>query len=415
MANTLRDRRVVFELEAIDPPVLFLPPRTVALRLRRPPRPVLGEPMVLLRGPEGEYRYAATEGHGIQYEAFLANDQEAIVEPLASTERPRYLGVPPDLPARVALLSERWTHGLGTLADKAAAIEQHLRTEYQYDLASLSAGAPQPVDHFLFESRRGHCEFFSTAMALLLRQAGIPSRNVTGFVGGTYNRFGKYYAVRQGDAHSWVEAYLDDGAYPGWYTFDPTPSAAAQPLHETTGTVAYVRDLIEALSQRWNRYVIGYDLRTQMRLYNEVSLRYAHLRSRNKASAGPLGKITRAPILAGASLVVFLAAYIVWRRRKPKGAVHPTGARPPTPVQRDAAALYRALELVLAIRGVARPTFVPPLRHAEGLVAIRHPAAEEAHRLTLLYLSFRFGQAPLSAATKRDFERAIRALRRPAS
>ena len=63
-------------------------------------------------------------------------------------------------------------------------------------------GKPQPLDHFLFESKRGHCEFFSTAMAMMLRELGIPSRNVTGFVGGTYNRVSRSYTVRQGDAHS---------------------------------------------------------------------------------------------------------------------------------------------------------------------------------------------------------------------
>ena len=63
-------------------------------------------------------------------------------------------------------------------------------------------------------------------MAVMLRTVGIPSRNVTGFVGGTWNRFGRYYAVREGDAHSWVEAYIDDPGRPTWQTFDPTPPVA---------------------------------------------------------------------------------------------------------------------------------------------------------------------------------------------
>jgi transglutaminase-like putative cysteine protease len=63
-------------------------------------------------------------------------------------------------------------------------------------------------------------------MAVMLRTLGVPTRNVTGFVGGTYNRFGKFYAVRQGDAHSWVEVFIDEA---GWMTFDPTPPADAAP------------------------------------------------------------------------------------------------------------------------------------------------------------------------------------------
>src|SRR5262249_36983498 len=151
----------------------------------------------------------------------------------------------------------------------------HLRNGYHYDLSSPSGGTKQPIDHFLFETKRGHCEFFSSTMAVMLRELKVPSRNVMGFVGGTYNRFGRYYAVREGDAHSWVEAYIDDKQHPpGWVTFDPTPPAGAQPLEETTGTFVYLRGLVEALSQRWNRYVVGYDLRTQVRLFEDISKRY---------------------------------------------------------------------------------------------------------------------------------------------
>src|SRR5690606_11477473 len=124
---------------------------------------------------------------------------------------------------------------------------------------------------------------------IMLREIGIPSRNVTGFVGGTYNRFGRYYAVRQGDAHSWVEAYL----HGGWPTFDPTPTSGAQPLQETTGAWVYMRGLLEALSQRWNRYVIGYDLKTQIRIFDDLSRRYERLRSQTGANRGAIEKLTR--------------------------------------------------------------------------------------------------------------------------
>src|SRR6185436_5145529 len=154
-------------------------------------------------------------------------------------------------------------------------------------------------------------------MALMLREIGIPSRNVTGFVGGTYNRFGRYYAVREGDAHSWIEAYIDDPLHPGWATFDPTPPAGAQPLHRTTGALVYMRDLIEALSQRWNRYVIGYDLRTQVRLFEEMSKRYERMRQSTGMNRGALDKVTRAPVLAGGLLLASIAAYVWWKRRRP--------------------------------------------------------------------------------------------------
>ena len=126
------------------------------------------------------------------------------------------------------LAAGRARHDLGWLEGFNEWLATWLTTNKEiYDFSfPKSGGKPNPVEHFLFDSKRGHCEFFSTTMALMLREIGIPSRNVTGFVGGTYNRFGRYYAVREGDAHSWVEAYLDDPIR-GWVTFDPTPTAGA--------------------------------------------------------------------------------------------------------------------------------------------------------------------------------------------
>src|SRR5258708_22441513 len=122
-------------------------------------------------------------------------------------------------------------------------------------------------------------------MAMMLRHLDIPSRNVPGFVGGTWNRFGHYYAVREGDAHSWIEAYIEGSAHPGWRPFDPTPPSGAQPLEPPSGAYYYLRDFVEALSQRWNTYVVGYDLRKQVRIFDEVSQRYERLRFVGSARA----------------------------------------------------------------------------------------------------------------------------------
>ena len=295
-----------------------------------------------------------------------------------------------------------------------AAIEDHLHREFIYDLHSPSSGTPEPVDHFLFESKRGHCEFFSTAMALMLRTIGIPSRNVTGFVGGTWNRFGRYYAVREGDAHSWVEAYLDDPVRPTWRTFDPTPPGGAQPLEPPGGAYYYVRDFIEALSQRWDTYVVGYDLRKQVHIFEELSRRYDRMRSKAGVDRGPLDAVTRAPVVAmGVLALLGGAGYLVWRRRRGSGAHAVRMAEARERLQRlDAAAsLYRALETALQLQGISRAPSIPPLRHAEELKSRSHPLADEVLLLTQVYLETRFGGAVLTDATKRSFERRVRVIR----
>jgi protein-glutamine gamma-glutamyltransferase len=407
-----RDRKVTIELEPIDPAVVFLPPRTVALQLRTQPQAVVGESLELSRGPEGEVRYSGEGAHGLRYDAYVASDREPISEPLPPADRPRYLDIPVDSPQRIAQLAHEWADGQPTAYAKAKAIEEHLKHDYRYGLGSPSGGKPQPVDHFLFESKVGHCEFFSTAMAIMLREIGIPSRNVTGFVGGTYNRFGRYYAVRQGDAHSWVEAYLDDPIN-GWVMFDPTPTAGAQPFQETGGPWLYARDLLEALSQRWNRYVIGYDLKTQVRIFEDLSRRYERLRAQTGTNRGSIEKVTRPSVLAGIVLIAGLAAYVFWRRRRTIKPTDPAPSENPKvdPQLEAAAALYRSLELALVSQGIGRPAALPPLKHAEALVSRQHPLASPILELTSRYLEARFGGASLDEPTQRDFERRIKEIR----
>ena len=408
-SDPARDRRVTIDLEPFEPPVVFLPPRTIGLELKQNQQQVLGEPTQLSRGAEGEVRYSGTETHGIRYDAWLAPEKEVISEPLGAQDRLRYLDVPPDMPKRIGDLAHEWADGQTTTIAKANAIAEHLKKDFKYDTGSPSGGKAQPVDHFLFESKKGHCEFFSTAMALMLRELGIPSRNVTGFVGGTYNRFGRYYAVREGDAHSWVEAYVDDPTH-GWMTFDPTPTSGAQPLQETTGAYVYMRDLVEAMSQRWNRYVVGYDIKTQARLFDDISRRYARIRRDTGTDSGPLERVTRGPVIAGALLVCVAAAYLLWkRRRKAKTDKTEKADKPRTdPHLEAAAALYRSLELALSSQGIARPIALPPLKHAEELVGKSHPLADDVLDLTNRYLAARFGGLSLDDAASKDFERRVR-------
>jgi transglutaminase-like putative cysteine protease len=403
--DVARDRVIAFDLEPIDPPVLFFPPRAVALRVKPQNQILLGEPLTIQRGAEDELRYSGSDTRGLRYDVYLAGDDEILVEPLGATSRARYLALPSRLPQRVVDLAHLWTDDLSTPDAKARRIEERLRKEFVYDLRSQSQGKAQPIDHFLFESRRGHCEFFSTAMALMLRAVGIPSRNVTGFVGGTWNRFGHYYAVREGDAHSWVEAYVDSSAHPGWRTFDPTPPSGAQPLEPPNGVYYYLRDFVEALSQRWNTYVVGYDLRKQVRIFDEVSHRYESLRF--------VGSMRR-PAIGLAVVIAGGFAYAAWRRRRrTKGDPREADGVNRSQLARleGAAALYRALEGALQAHGLTRPVSLPPLRHAEEISLRRHPLAGEVLALTHVYLEARFGGSEVTEAIKRDFERRVREIR----
>ena len=133
----------------------------------------------------------------------------------------RYLQLPEELPARVGQLAREITADAETPYERALAVQSWLQANTVYDL-----GVPREpegvdaVDHFLFETRRGFCEHIASAMAVLLRSAGVPTRIATGFGPGQRNPFTGYFEVLQSDAHAWVEVLMPGGL--GWMTFDPT-------------------------------------------------------------------------------------------------------------------------------------------------------------------------------------------------
>jgi protein-glutamine gamma-glutamyltransferase len=389
------------DLEPINPPIIFLPSDAIAIRVNEAGDGLGSRGPKILVAADDEYKYERADERGLQYSVYRGRSRP---EPLSLEDRKRYLEVPAAIVRPITKLAESWAGPIATDWEEANAIEDRLRSEYRYDLDSPSGAAPQPLLHFLFESKAGHCEFYSTAMAMLLRALNVPTRNVTGFIGGTYNRFGEFYAVRQGDAHSWVEVYLEGK---GWTRFDPTPPSSSAPRSEVTGMVAFLRDVIEAAAQRWSRHVIGYDIDQQIELFRSVKQRY-------RDYGGPdIGRRLRPFAPAAMAVVLGGVGYLFWRRFRFRQA----RARPGKLVGQAAAvtravALYRLLEDALRGMGVGRLPTTPPLAHARALEQLEHPAASEVLWLTERYLEARFGRRELNPDEERDFERRVKRLRR---
>ncbi len=405
--DAVRDRVLRVDLEPIEPPVVFLPPEAVALTVAVQGLNILDNVPQVSGGPEGSLTYKSPDDRGLRYEVSLAAADEPTSPALPAAERSHYLTLPNDFPPRITELARSWIGNATDPRVEARLIENRLRKDYRYDVDSPSGSAKNPLLDFLFVSKRGHCEFYSTAMALMLRTLNVPTRNVTGFIGGTYNRFARSYAVRQGDAHSWVEVYLDDT---GWTRFDPTPPANAAPQSDITGFLAFVRDFVEATTQRWNRHVIGYDLKQQVGLLKSVHHGFNALRER----PGALGRLLSSPratllSVLGLALGVYAAIWIRRRRTGQSSALRAATERETS--AREIVDLYRQLDAAMAARGVARPSGTPPLAHAAALSTLHHPLGVEALALTQLYLSGRFGGVTLDAEERKDFARRVRALR----
>jgi len=180
--------------------------------------------------------------------------------------RERYLQLPAKMDQRIAALAQSATVSMATPYDRAAALENFLKTKYSYTLNLAGNPGKDPLAHFLFETRAGHCEYFASAMTVMLRTLGIPSREVNGFLPGEYNDLGGDYIVRASDAHSWVEAYFPGN---GWIVFDPTPAAPP----ESTSIFKRLSQFADWAELTWNDWVIGYDFAHQTALAQTVQMR----------------------------------------------------------------------------------------------------------------------------------------------
>jgi hypothetical protein len=169
----------------------------------------------------------------------------------------------PELDPRIPKLASQIAGSASNNYDKAVRVESYLKTHFGYTLQLPQAPVKDPLADFLFERKKGHCEYFSSSMAVMLRSLGIPSRVVNGFRSDEFNDLTENYVVRAKDAHSWVEAYFP--GY-GWVHFDPTPAGSAG-IPQGWGRVMLYLD---AASSFWREWVISYDSAHQSVLGQEA-------------------------------------------------------------------------------------------------------------------------------------------------
>ena len=172
---------------------------------------------------------------------------------------PGYLRLPASLDPRIPRLAEQITAAANNNYDKTLAIETYLRSRFQYTLQMPRTVPHDPLANFLFERKQGHCEYFASSMAVMLRSLGIPARLVNGFRTGEFNDLTSQYVVRASNAHSWVEVFFP--GY-GWIAFDPTPGGS---IMVRTGWGRFGLYL-DAMASFWRDWVVNYDAGHQQAL-----------------------------------------------------------------------------------------------------------------------------------------------------
>ena len=207
------------------------------------------------------------------------------VAPLENEER--YLQLPQNFDPRVAELAREISRNGTTPSEKASLIESYLRRNYHYTLNLTWIPGAQPLPTFLFDAKTGHCEYFASAMAILARAAGIPTRLVNGFQMGEFNPVGSDYIVRESDAHSWVEAWLPGR---GWTEFDATPPDLRPAATDISAQLGHYFDAMELM---WSSYILVYDTESQMQLFRSAQDQLQNLQSGFRSGADKWTSETR--------------------------------------------------------------------------------------------------------------------------
>ncbi|HXI40725.1 MAG TPA: DUF3488 and transglutaminase-like domain-containing protein [Bryobacteraceae bacterium] len=370
-------------LNAVDSDALFVAGRPEQLSV------------AFIHGPNDNLRLGYIPPDNFRYDVSSALEEPAPAADVISLNpsvRARYLGLP-SLDPRIRALAEQTVAGIVIDADRARAIENHLRISYGYTLDLPDRESADPIAYFLFERKKGHCEYFASAMTVMLRSIGIPARIVNGFQSGTFNPISKLYVIRASDAHSWVEAFIENR---GWTTYDPTPP---DPHARSAGFLSKLALWTDAMETFWQDWVLRYNLGRQLILADRLQNSSRRLRMRWLDSwaetASQWNMQARAWLAeygAGLGFLVLLMVSAViagpraWRTLRMLHRVR--RVREGRASASDATLLYARMLYLLHRRGFQKPAWFTPREFAASLPA---ETAMLVDQFTAAYNDLRFG------------------------
>lgn len=317
----------------------------------------------------------------------------ALQPELAESSRRHYLTLPPGTNPRTQALMNQWR---GENADPTALVERALawfNAEFVYSLTPPPL-ARDSVDDFLFATREGYCEHFASSFAVMMRAGGIPARVVTGYQGGFFNPVGKYWLIRNSDAHAWTEVWLEGR---GWVRVDPTAAVAPERIREgLSGIVpppgALSRwgqplwNTLDAMRRGWNFVIVDFDATRQRALFARLGLDPQDWRQ----IALALG--------LGIALALALSFALLWRgdRRVRED-----------PLQRA----WHGFVARLGRADIGKRADQPASTLLQGLEALPEDQAEPARLLILRYIAERYAETDANDASRENLIRDLRRFR----
>lgn len=297
---------------------------------------------------------------------------------LSADDTSPYLALPDDAHSRTVEMARQWREQAPETQSFIRRALEHFRQEPFIYTLNPPKLPDDPVDEFLFETRRGFCEHFASAFAVMMRAGGVPSRVVMGYQGGEINPTGGYLIVRQSDAHAWVELFI---AGEGWRRFDPTAwvaperveggIASALPETDSLPTMArrdpgWMRSMSlqwDALNAYWDRWVLAYGPDLQQQLMKRLGLT-------------DWQRMVTAMAITVSLVMVLLTGLILWRGRR----------LPPDP----AVAAWEQFCSRLARAGVGRAAHEGPMDFAARAARERPDKAAAILLVSKRYIAARY-------------------------
>lgn len=394
-------------LEPIDSNILFAADSPMSFMFREPTSLRLDflARLVAIVEHEGDYwsfPFSAPLRDRIRYWAL-----SDVYEPTPQTLRSQSDYIPLDirmtytklplLDERIEALAKKITADATTVYDKALAIQKYLLENYKYSLAGLDRETEDPLAEFLFGARKGNCEYFATAMAVMLRSIGVPTRVVNGYQRGEWNDADYYYRVRQSDAHTWVEVYFYEA---GWVRFDPTPADSI--TYKVSPTLlSRLEQMLDSLRYRWNRYFVDYTFDDQAKTTIQIRERGSKVGANFYfAISKTLKKIFKAlpmkialPILIATGIFLYFVASLSFRKKEKAGLLS-SKSRPRSEIGK----IYMKTLRYFKKQGLEKPAHYTPLEFYH-LVTQRHGDKYKGLEiLTSLFNAERYGGEKLSAS-----------------
>ncbi|CAN5290237.1 DUF3488 and transglutaminase-like domain-containing protein [soil metagenome] len=319
--------------------------------------------------------------------------------PLGRWQRRAALALPPGRDPRTIALARAWAAENPDPAVLTRRFLDWLRKDFKYTISAPPVGI-NATDDFLFDTKLGFCQHFSSAYAVFMRAAGVPTRVVTGYVGGHYNKYGAYWLLKQKDAHAWDEIWLEGR---GWVRVDPTAAIAPENILDTlddlqlrqraglAGTADAVLgpmfDGTDFLRRQWNQLVLGFDALRQQSLLKPIGI--------NQAEAWQLV----VAFGAGSGMALLLTLWVLLRQHRDRSH----------PVLRE----WRAMTRRLKRAGYPKRRDEPPLAYARRVSALLPEGGNSLLSVSQRYSDWRYAVGMLTDEQQSELAQQLRGFRIP--